>query len=402
MEWRIRYQFLFQSLQAERHSIERELRSSNLLPNSRKRLEKLLAAKKDHETILRALLEPIGSLGKGSYDFNLAMRCKLPEQQSLTGYYTNIIRDWCWGEKENQASVEIILKLLGERKVFGELVILGAGACRLAYDLVQHLNPSLTIAIDINPLLLIVASKMIRGDSLSLYEFPIAPRTLSDVAHLRQCRAPHCLDGNFFFCLADAMTPPFHSGRCKTVLTPWFIDVIPQDLRSFAPKINNMLANNGLWINSGPLGFQHKTQSLCYSWEEIIDIVEKSGFKIIANSTEPTSYMNSPASTHSRIEEVFSFIAEKVVQVPIAAPFEYLPRWIWTPSDPVPENPEFYTLGLAGQIASGLISLIDGKRSISEMAKLVAQEQNMGLEEAQRSLQQLFTSFYERSLLKQL
>ncbi len=58
----------------------------------------------------------------------------------------------------------------------GKVLVLGAGAGRLAYDLHMRTTAALTAVLDFNPLLLIVAERVTRGDSLELYEFPLAPR----------------------------------------------------------------------------------------------------------------------------------------------------------------------------------------------------------------------------------
>ena len=50
---------------------------------------------------------------------------------------------------------------------------------------------------DFNPLLLLVAQAVTRGEKLKLYEFPIAPLALEDDAVLRSLTAPEVADDRF-------------------------------------------------------------------------------------------------------------------------------------------------------------------------------------------------------------
>ena len=76
----------------------------------------------------------------------------------------------------------------------GDCLVFGAGAGRLAYDLHLQHDATRTVAIDFNPLLLLIARKIYAGETLALHEFPIAPRTANDVAVLRELSAPTAAD----------------------------------------------------------------------------------------------------------------------------------------------------------------------------------------------------------------
>ena len=126
-------------------------------PATRARLESLERATRDHGTRLRALLAPLEiEQHAASYETYLALRTRLPADQGLTTYYANIHRDWCWGDAENDASFEMLAALLRDAPP-GSVLVLGAGAGRLAYDLHMRTTAALTVALDFNPLLSIVA-----------------------------------------------------------------------------------------------------------------------------------------------------------------------------------------------------------------------------------------------------
>jgi hypothetical protein len=131
---------------------------------------------------------------------------------------------------------------------------------------------------DFNPLLILVANQMAKGDRLSMYEFPIAPKSLEDDAVLRKLSAPERAGENFHLVLGDALRAPFAAGSFDTVVTPWLIDIITEDLPVFAARINRLLRNNGRWVNFGSLAFSDPGRARRYSPEETKAIVSESGF----------------------------------------------------------------------------------------------------------------------------
>src|SRR5690606_3801403 len=94
-------------------------------------------------------------------------------------------------------------------------------ACRFSYDLHTRMNTGQTVALDFNPLLLLVAHRVTRGESLELHEFPIAPRTASDAAGLRTLRAPEPVREGFHLVLGDVLRAPFRPAAFGTVVTHW-------------------------------------------------------------------------------------------------------------------------------------------------------------------------------------
>ena len=134
-EWRGRLHFALQRLGRERQQRDQALGEEGLRSATRARLEALARATTDHAERLRALLAPL-ELGQraSTYETYLALRTRLPPDQGLTTYYANVHRDWCWGDAENDASVEILLAALGSHAP-RNVAVLGAGAGRLAYDL---------------------------------------------------------------------------------------------------------------------------------------------------------------------------------------------------------------------------------------------------------------------------
>ena len=185
-EWRGRLHYSLQRAEREREELRKTLGRGDLRTLTRARLEANASAVEDHSRRLGALLAPLAIGGHGaSVETHLALRTRLPIDQGLTTYYPNLHRDWSWGDEENAASLEIVDRALGDAAA-GRVLVLGAGSGRLAYDVHRRWTPSITVALDFNPLLMIVAQRVARGERIELYEFPLAPRTAADVAVLRE------------------------------------------------------------------------------------------------------------------------------------------------------------------------------------------------------------------------
>jgi len=331
----------------------------------------------------------------GNYESYLALRTRLPVDQGLNTYYANVHRDWSWGDAENQASLQQIRAVLHEHAELGDVLVLGAGAGRLAYDIHMQLDCDRTVALDFNPMLLLVANTMARGAKLKLHEFPIAPKSLEDDAVLRTLSAPQPVRDNFHLVLGDALRPPFASAAFDTVVTPWLIDIIAEDLPVLAARINGLLKDNGRWINFGSLAFAHPQRARQYSPEETKGIIAECGFSdpYVAEATIP--YMCSPASRHGRQEKVFTFAAYKERQVQAAARHRALPDWIVTGKEPVPLSTSFRTQAMSTQIYAFIMSLIDGKRTLQDMALVLEKQQLMSRAEAEPAIRSFLTRMYD-------
>ena len=321
------------------------------------------------------------SLG-GNYESYLAMRTRLPADQGLNTYYSNIHRDWAWGKEENDASMQQIRAVTQDNADFGDTLVLGAGAGRLAYDIHMQLGCSSTTALDFNPMLLLVANQVTLGKSLKMQEFPIAPASLEDDAVLRTLSAPEVVRDGFQLVLGDALRPPFAGKSFDTVVTPWLIDIITEDLPTFAARINGLLKKDGRWVNFGSLAFSAQERARRYSPEETKAIVAESGFgdPYVSQATIP--YMCSPASRHGRQEKVFTFSTWKERDADKPPRHRALPDWIVTGKEPVPQLQSFRTQAMTTQIYSFMMSLIDGKRSIEDMSVILQQQKLMSREEA--------------------
>ncbi len=119
------------------------------------------------------------------------------------------------------------------------------------------LRPSLTVALDFNPLFLLAAARILAGPPLELYEFPIAPRSHRGPRACCACHeAPEPPAPDFMLVLADARAPPFPPGQ----LRPGADALVHRrrrraGRRGSLPRVNALLAPGGLWVNHGSLAF---------------------------------------------------------------------------------------------------------------------------------------------------
>jgi ubiquinone/menaquinone biosynthesis C-methylase UbiE/uncharacterized protein YbaR (Trm112 family) len=395
-EWRNRLQFAIQQLSHELAGLDHELKDDTLRPLTRRRVERYRKSTDLHRRALQKLLKPIDIQSmSGNYESYLAMRTRLPSDQGLNTYYANIHRDWAWGDEENKASLKQIRAVLHENAELGDVLVLGAGACRLAYDIHKELDCTRVIAMDFNPLLMLVAKAMAAGEQLRMYEFPIAPASLEDDVVMRKLSAPEAAGDGFHLILGDALRAPFMEASFDTVVTPWLIDIIPEDLSVFSQRINRLLKDNGRWVNFGSLAFADPARSRRYSPEETKAIVAEGGFSDPYVSQATIPYMCSPASRHGRQEKVFSFSSYKERSANSVPRHRALPDWIVTGKEPVPLLQSFRTQAMTTQIYSFIMSLIDGKRTIEQMASVLETQKLMSKQEAVPAIRTFLTKMYD-------
>jgi hypothetical protein len=398
-EWRGRLSLLTQHLAAESAAMRAEAQSPGCPDATRRRLAHVAAAHDEQVAKLNALLAPIGldqaSASQGTLQ---ALGTRLPTEQGLTNYYVNLHRDWSWGDEENAAAVaEIRAALGGSLAGLGRTLVQGAGAGRLAYDLHQAGDAPLTLATDFNPLLLFAAREIFAGRAVELYEFPIAPRGIEDHAVLRKLAAPAPARAGLELVAADALQPPFADGAFDTVVTPWFIDIIGEPLPRVAARVNLLLKPGGRWINFGSLAFSRALFAERVGLEEVREILPRAGFAPITPREQIIPYMRSPASRHARQEQVVTWVTHKV-SAPTETPRQkQLPDWLLQTEKPVPRTRAFEMQQVSSRVHAFLLALINGERSIRDMARVLVEQRLMSSQEAEAQVRLFLARLHEES-----
>jgi SAM-dependent methyltransferase len=386
IEWRGRLHYLLTHYAAEAARQRGALAAAPPGSLTRQRLEHMAAALDDQAERVRELLRPLGiERRREAHAVHVALGTELPLTQGLTTYYTNLHRDWCWGSEENQASLAAVLAALPPARPT-RILVLGAGAGRLAYDLHGAVTPALTVALDFNPLFLLAAARIAGGAALELYEFPIAPRTIADHAVLRRLAAPGPPPPGLEFVLADATAPPFRAGSFDLVLTPWLIDVLGEPMERQLRRISSLLAPGGCWINHGSLAFAGVDPAQAMALEELLEMLPAAGFARGPTQEATVPYLASPASRHARQETVITFCARKERDVPAPSTGREQPEWLRRSDLPVPQLPQFRAQALSTRVFAFLLAMIDGERTIRDMARLMEQQQLMTADDAEPAI----------------
>ncbi|MEO0996415.1 MAG: hypothetical protein AAFX58_02745 [Pseudomonadota bacterium] len=377
-------------------AIERSLADAALPAATRERLERLSAAHTEQRRQVDELLAPL-ALDRAGDDGAppVGLEAQVASSQGVDSYYGNIFRDWAWGDTENRLLVDIVVDLFerAARANPGELLVIGGGACRLPYDLHLKLKPERTTVLDINPLLLLTAARLVQGQTVELTEFPLAPLSLAQVA------IPHTLSAEalpdvapperFRLIFGDASRLPFLPGRFDTVLTPWLVDIIAEDFATFAPRMNQALGVGGVWINTGSLAFFHRDPARRYTPEEALALVEAAGFDVLQVGREPIPYLRSPASAQARHETVFSFVARKRHDVPAPPAHRVLPEWLTDTQQPVPELTGAATDASQHLLQAHVLGAVDGKRSVDEIGRLLAAHHDVSIAAATAAVRRI-------------
>lgn len=400
-DWGQRLRFYLQTMERELQRLKMEQKLPDLLPPTADRLRLLVQAKTEQLREIEKLLEDLRLAEDPSFELNSLAGTPLPEQMSLFGYYANVLRDWGWGESENEAALACLREVTGTEGL-GRMAVLGSGPSRLAYDMHRSYPGTTTLAIDINPFFLQVAKRMLAGRTLNLYDFPMAPRNLKSFAVKVRCKAPEALKEGFHLLLADALKPCLRPASVDTLLTPWLIDVIPEDFRSFAGRMNEVIKMGGRWLNFGSLVFHHPLQSHCYSREELEVILAEQGFEILGKVEREVPYLAAEHNCQKRLEWIYAFSARKVREA--VRPEERASNkisWLENPDELIPLWPELPEQIVFNHTLAVILAQVNGERSLATIAELLAPQMGMSSEQTQVLLRRVLSKSYEqRSRMK--
>lgn len=359
---------------------------------TQKRLQILLDGKQHFLRDVTQLLTPLVHHPAGRIEVYQALHDRAPNTQNLLSYEANLYRDWVWGEDENQLTVDIVSNQIGAANI-DKFLVLGAGAGRLALDIHKNMQPNISIAADINPLLVFAANHLMSNHDLPIYEFPLHPR-LSEYAaiehHIKGFHKPE----NFHWVFSDANKPSFLQHSFDLVLTPWLIDIQPFELSQFLQQLNQYLPIGGKWVNFGSLVFNQQRDSFCYSIEEVQAIATQQGFTIQNIQEHEIPYLQSPYNAGYRVERVWSWHAFKEKDVKSLSNQQTLPDWLLQTNKAVPKAAYFQQLSLSHRIYAQLTAEVDGKTSLNKMAKKLAKQNQLDEEECLRMVTRFFMDIY--------
>ena len=157
------------------------------------------------------------------------------------------------------------------------------------------------------------------------------------------------------------------------------------------------MADGGRWLNFGSLNFHDADPAARYGLDECRAALEENGFGDVAVDEREIPYLSSPASRHSRRERVVTWSVRKRRDVKKIPRYHALPEWLVRGTDPVPLGDSFRSQTAATRIHAFLMSLIDGRRSIKDMVKLIVDQRLMTEAEAEPALRSFFINMHDES-----
>jgi hypothetical protein len=217
------------------------------------------------------------------------------------------------------------------------------------------------------------------------------------VAVLRELAAPAPARDGFHCVLADAHRPPFARGAFDTVITPWLVDILPERFELLCARINALLAPAGRWVNFGSLSFHTPDAASRFCVDECAAAIADNGFAAPSVAEHEIPYLCSPASRHGRRERVVAWRADKTVDAKTVPRYEALPDWLVRGAEPVPLLESFRVQALSTRIHAFIMSLIDGKRSLKDIAKVIVEQRLMGEQEAEPAIRSFLIKMYDDS-----
>lgn len=378
--WGAQLRLLQQSSERVESQLTALLNSSpGILTSTQERLTRLVEVRRSGRQVLDKILKPLDEIAPKLSEVELARLGEAEPGKRILYHWPNVLRDWCWGDEENQASLGLIQSSLAGSTLKGNCLVLGAGACRLAADLHVKLGFDQTLALDWNPLLLLTAHSVLSGTRPRVQEIPVSPLHIEKAALTQELQAPpqlkSALSTGLQLICGNALRPPIPPASMDIVVTPWLIDVIQEHPAVFFRTIHAFLKPAGTWIHFGPLGFQGPDLLTHYCIEEILEFAQDAGFEPGEPQEARIPYLASPHSGYARSEKVISFAAKRARNPKAALPAGVSAghAWLKDTSLPIPMIPEWAEGALKFQSARAMLSLIDGQKSIESIAAMLAE-----------------------------
>jgi hypothetical protein len=367
-------------------SIEASIARYDILASTRQRLIDIYKSSKHNSESITALMQ--------DYDLHIPENAAIDQVNAgdISEYFDLVLRDWAWDNTsqpntENMSAFDRVNSIIQTLPaVPKKILVMGAGAGRLSWDLHTKFNPTYTIALDSNPLLLAVANRLIHEQvPLSFSEFKNFPQLERDIANVWTLQPPidkRDVRSTWLPLGANVWQMPFSDEAFDLIITPWFIDVNGGDVRDIIGLISRKLAPNGHWINSGPLLFtRHLPVQLKYTADEIKTLMAYSHFQLNEERIDNTGYLLSPLESRFREEQVWTFSAQKVKSAPpLHSVDKYIfpPPWLAMHHLPIPANE------LASDnehpLIQDILAMIDGNICVNDICFYLADKMPDGVD----------------------
>jgi SAM-dependent methyltransferase/uncharacterized protein YbaR (Trm112 family) len=393
-QWASKLQQLQGEIRGELELLDRAAASGDRMESTLDRLQRLRSGTERLGRQVFSLLEPF------AFAFSEITpglpRDRIPSRQHFSSYLETAFRDWCWGEDEIQTSLGTIEPLLGGDPKGRHVLVLGGGAGRLAYELSRLGDWGSVVQLDINPLLTRVGSLLTRGTSLTLTEIPRMPMGLAHVAVDQSLARPGPAPTSpLHFLIGDAFAPPFAPGSFDLLLTPWFVDILPESFARVARRLNGLLAAGGAWVDFGPLSFESLPLEERYTREEMDEALVAAGMEVETSELRRVPYLHSPHGMPRRSEEILVFRAVQRAASPIEEDFAFYPDWMTDPDESVPALPAFEEMRNDRTFDLEILRCIDGRSSINQIVDTLSARYSLPRDRCENAVSRFFARCVE-------
>ena len=351
------------------------LERSDLVPASRQRIEESRDIAQASLASIEGLLAQAGLTPVWDEQFNHLSLGPISE------YYHHILQDWAWGDATLHARLAPLLSL-EQPQPGSSLLALGAGAGRLSWELHQRWRAGVSLATDINPLLLAASHRLIvNQEAFTFYElnsFPQITKARSAAYSLEPACGTEQARRSWHAVAADVWHMPIKPNSLDIVLTAWFIDVHGGDNRALISLIQRWLKPGGRWINSGPLLYPKATpMEQKYDRDELLELMQVAGLICEEERLDEQRHLMSPINVRTQTEQVWTFSARKAAAPP-PSDKRLPPAWLLFHHLPVPQC--FMPPAESHPLIDQLLAHLDGQRSIEALAAATARHFPDGLD----------------------
>ena len=416
LDWQNRFNLTLAEIEHQRASLANSEESNAALPTTKRRLQQLSKGLADQQTELTNLLAPLLPGEPVAKEVHQAIGTQLLSHHGVMSYAAQIFRDWAWQTDENKdVCAHLINVVRPHLPPKPKVLVLGAGAGRLTYDLHHALNCEFTLGIDSNPLLCLIATQMAAGKSISLTEFPIAPIDPNDVVIQRTLTSPAAIEGlttkglttkglttkGLSYLCADALNLPILADSVDLIVTPWLLDVIDAPVHTTISQFKPVMRQRSLWLTHGSVAFAGDLPEHRATHAELSELTASLGFNILHTDNQRMPYLQSPGSRHHRQEMVFTQLAQlddtNLTSRKTVRHHQHLPDWLGHNDVEVPLSKAFQTQLTTTRIHAFIMGLIDGKRDINAMAQVLEEQRLMPKAQARQAIKGFLRTMYEEA-----
>jgi SAM-dependent methyltransferase len=269
-----------------REMLDRSGQDVGLTPVSLARHRDVIDAEIAQIEAFLALLEPaaevLQQMGESAEE-SLGVRRSGWAFDSLIPY---LLRDWA-NTSELQSASSVIGAAL--KQVFPDssaktIAFAACGAGGLLPQISQGFGR--VLGFDLTLAVVAAARHLVDGKSLDL----ALPRTISEAGHISLRKRDGSSAAAHIEVLAmDAFDTAFADGSIDCIITSFIIDLIP-DPRRLADEIHRVLCDNGVWINYGPSG---PLKALWrFDQAECAAFFESAGFTVVQTEAHRATYLD--------------------------------------------------------------------------------------------------------------